>query len=103
MSGKQLNLKATLDSRIAYKNASFIVVATPTDYDPNTGYFDTSSVDSVVEDALKTNEHALVVIKSTIPVGHTLLLQKKFGTSRIIFFDNFCLRWFLGLESLGFL
>ena len=89
LSGKQLNLKATLDSRIAYKNANFIVVATPTDYDPNTGYFDTSSVDSVVEDALKTNEHALVVIKSTIPVGHTLLLQKKFGTSRVIFSPEF--------------
>ena len=89
LTSKQLTLKATLDAKIAYKNASFIVVATPTDYDLNTGYFDTSSVDSVVEDALHFNEHALVVIKSTIPVGHTLLLQKKFGTSRVIFSPEF--------------
>jgi len=89
LTSKKLTLKATLDSRLAYEDSSFIVVATPTDYDPKSGYFDTSLVDTVVEDALMFNDHALVVIKSTIPVGHTLLLQKKFATSRVIHSPEF--------------
>lgn len=89
LSDKELSLTATLDKQVAYQNASFIVVATPTNYDPNTNRFDTSSVDSVVSDALEFNEHALVVIKSTIPMGHTKLLQKKHNVNRIIFSPEF--------------
>ena len=86
---KSLSLIATLDKQLAYQGASFIIVATPTNYDTNTNRFDTSSVDAVVEDALKLNLDALVVIKSTIPVGHTSSLQKKFETDRVIFSPEF--------------
>jgi UDPglucose 6-dehydrogenase len=86
---KSLSLIATLDTQDAYKDASFIIVATPTNYDSDTNCFDTSSVDAVVEDALKLNPDALVVIKSTIPVGHTKLLQEKFNTDRVIFSPEF--------------
>ena len=86
---KSLSLTATLDKHDAYKDASFIIVATPTDYDSETNRFDTSSVDAVVEDALKLNLDALVVIKSTIPVGHTKLLQEKSGSDRVIFSPEF--------------
>ena len=82
---KKLSLKATLDKQIAYKDADFVVVATPTNYDPDTNKFDTTSVDTVVEEALHANTESLVVIKSTIPVGHTKSLQKIFGTERVIF------------------
>ena len=74
LSDKVLSLSATLDKKTAYKDASFIVVATPTNYDPDLNFFDTSSVDNVVADALQLNKDALVVIKSTVPVGHTKLL-----------------------------
>ena len=73
----------------SYEGASFIIVATPTNYDANTNCFDTSSVDAVVEDALKLNVDALVVIKSTIPVGHTKSLQEKFGSGRVVFSPEF--------------
>ena len=86
---KELSLKATLDKQAAYKGASFVVVATPTNYDPDTNRFDTSSVDSVVGDALELNSNALVVIKSTIPVGHTKSLQEKHNTNRVIFSPEF--------------
>ena len=86
---KELSLFATLDKQIAYKDASFIVVATPTNYDPETNRFDTSSVDSVVDDALSINTKALIVIKSTIPVGHTKWLQQKHQTNRVIFSPEF--------------
>jgi len=86
---KPLSLTATLDKQIAYKDARFIIVATPTDYDPDTNRFDTSSVDIVVEDALSLNLDALVVIKSTIPVGHTKSLQEKFGSDRVVFSPEF--------------
>lgn len=86
---KSLSLIATLDKRDAYKDASFIVVATPTNYDSVTSRFDTRSVDAVVKDALKLNLEALVVIKSTIPVGHTKSLQEKFQTDRIVFSPEF--------------
>lgn len=86
---KQLPLKATLDKEAAYRDASFIIVATPTNYDPETNRFDTSSVDQVVEDALQLNQSALVVIKSTIPVGHTKTLQEKLSTDRVIFSPEF--------------
>lgn len=86
---KELSLLATLDMHAAYKDARFIVVATPTNYDPETNRFDTSSVDSVVDDALSLNTSALIVIKSTIPVGHTKYLQQKYGTNRVIFSPEF--------------
>lgn len=86
---KSLDLTATVDKQIAYKDSNFIIVATPTDYDADTNYFDTSSVDAVVEDALRLNLDALVVIKSTIPVGHTKSLQEKFETDRVIFSPEF--------------
>ena len=86
---KELSLTATLDKQAAYKGASFVVVATPTNYDPDTNRFDTSSVDSVVSDALELNSDALVVIKSTIPVGHTTSLQEKNSTDRVIFSPEF--------------
>ena len=86
---QSLCLTATLDKQVAYRDASFIVVATPTNYDPETNHFDTNSVDSVVGDALQLNKDALVVIKSTVPVGHTKLLQKKFATNRVIFSPEF--------------
>ena len=86
---KSLSLRATLDKKDAYEGANFIIVATPTNYDASTNCFDTSSVDAVVEDALKSNADALVVIKSTIPVGHTKSIQKKFKTDRVIFSPEF--------------
>jgi UDPglucose 6-dehydrogenase len=86
---KSISLTATLDKHVAYEGASFIVVATPTNYDADTNRFDTSSVDTVVEDALKLNLDALVVIKSTIPVGHTKSLQEKFKTDRVVFSPEF--------------
>ena len=86
---KSLSLIATLDKQVAYEGASFIIIATPTNYDTDTNRFDTSSVDAVVEDALKLNFDALVVIKSTIPVGHTKSLQGKFQTDRVIFSPEF--------------
>ena len=89
LSEKELSLSASLDKQIAYEEASFVIVATPTDYDAENNYFDTSSVDNVVEDALKLNKQAYVVIKSTIPVGHTKLLQEKYATNRIIFSPEF--------------
>lgn len=89
LSEKKLSLTATLDKEAAISDANFIVVATPTDYDPNTNRFDTSSVDSVVDDALRINPNALVVIKSTIPVGHTKSLQEKYDTKSVIFSPEF--------------
>lgn len=86
---KPLSLTATLDKKAAYEGANFIVVATPTSYDSDTNRFDTSSVDAVVEDALSLNQDALVVIKSTVPVGHTKSLQEKFEIDRVIFSPEF--------------
>ena len=86
---KELSLTATLDKQVAYEDANFVVVATPTNYDPDTNRFDTTSVDGVVGDALELNTDALVVIKSTIPVGHTKSLQEKHETNRVIFSPEF--------------
>ena len=85
---KSLSLMATLDKEAAYQDASFIIVATPTNYDPVTNCFDMSSVEVVVENALALNHDALVVIKSTIPVGYTKFLQDKFKTDRVVFSQN---------------
>ncbi|ACJ75343.1 UDP-glucose 6-dehydrogenase [Thermosipho africanus Ob7] len=86
---KNLNLTATTDKELAYKNAEMIFIATPTDYNPETNYFDTSSVDEVIEDVLKVNEKALIVIKSTIPIGYTERKRREFNTDRIIFSPEF--------------
>ena len=86
---KSLSLSATLDKKLAYKDSDFIIVATPTDYNPKTNYFDTQLVDVVVKDALGLNKNALVIIKSTIPLGHTKTLQDKFKTNRLIFSPEF--------------
>ena len=89
LSTKALSLKATQIKEEAYKNAKYIIISTPTNYDEVTNSFDTSSVDSVVKDALAMNSKALIVIKSTLPVGHTRSLQKKHSTDRIIFSPEF--------------
>jgi len=86
---KSLSLIATIDEEVAYQGANFIIVATPTNYDSETNRFDTRSVDTVVESALRLNRDALVVIKSTIPVGHTKTLQQKHSTQRVIFSPEF--------------
>jgi len=86
---KQLHLSATLDKQTAYDGSSFIIVATPTNFKDDRNSFDTSSVDNVVKDALELNTNGLIIIKSTIPVGHTKLLQKKFGSDRVIFSPEF--------------
>lgn len=86
---KKLTLRATINKKDAYVDANFIIIATPTDYDPSTNKFDTSSVDGVVKDALQVNQEALIVIKSTIPVGHTRLLQDKYITNRVVFSPEF--------------
>ena len=89
LADQTLYLSATLDEEVAFGDADFIVVATPTDYDELTNKFDTRSVDSVVSAALKRNSEALVVIKSTIPVGHTKSLQDYHNTERVIFSPEF--------------
>ena len=86
---KPLSLTATNDKKKAYDEANFIVVATPTDYDETNNQFDTSSVDSVVKDAINFNSEATVVIKSTIPVNHTISLQQYHNSNRIIFSPEF--------------
>lgn len=89
LSSKELTLSATLDKEFAYKNADILIVATPTDYDNEANTFNTSIVDSVISDILKVNTKALIVIKSTIPVGHTEFLQNKHSTDKIIFSPEF--------------
>ena len=86
---KQLSLTATTDKSKAYTDADFIIVATPTSFDEDSDAFYTGIVDSVIADALMKNNDALVIIKSTIPVGHTEFLQKKHSTDRIIFSPEF--------------
>ena len=86
---KRLNLRATLDAEMAYKEADFVVIAAPTNYDSKKNYFDTSAVEKVIETVLKINKEAIIVIKSTIPVGYTKSIRKKYNTKNIIFSPEF--------------
>ena len=89
LSEKQLDLSATLDGRSAYGGAEFVVIAAPTNYDSQRNFFDTSAVEAVIELVLEVNPHAIMVIKSTIPVGYTESVRRKYGTENIIFSPEF--------------
>ena len=86
---KELNLTATLDAKTAYADANFVVIAAPTNYDSHTQHFDTSAVEAVIKLVMEYNPDAIMVIKSTIPVGYTASVREKFGSKNIIFSPEF--------------
>ena len=89
LSEKELNLRATLDAKSAYKDADFVVIAAPTNYDSQKNFFDTSAVEAVIKVVMEANPNAIMIIKSTIPVGFTESARKKFGTDNLLFSPEF--------------
>jgi len=89
LDSRELSITATMDKKEAYEEAEFIIIAAPTDYDPETNYFDTSSVETVIDEAMALNETAAIIIKSTVPVGFTGSMKDKYGTARIVFSPEF--------------
>lgn len=89
LTNKDLNFTATLDKEIAYKNADFVIIATPTDYDASNNYFNTASVEAVIEDVLNINSKSTIIIKSTVPVGYTKSIKDRYNIDNIIFSPEF--------------